>query len=50
MKCPYCNEEMKKGYIQSARQMFWGEKKHRMSFIPHGAEEFTICCNGEEWE
>lgn len=28
MQCPYCNEEMKKGYIQSPRhKIFWGEEK-----------------------
>lgn len=42
MKCPYCNEEMRKGYIQSARPIFWGEKKHKISFVPNSDEEFTI--------
>ena len=30
MKCPYCNEEMEKGLIQSAQEISWlkGEKKH----------------------
>ena len=28
MQCPYCNEEMKKGYIQSPRhKIYWGKKK-----------------------
>ena len=30
MQCPYCNEEMKHGYIQSPRhQIFWSEKKRK---------------------
>lgn len=34
MKCPCCNEEMKKGYIQSPRhQIFWSEKKRSGMFI-----------------
>ncbi len=42
MNCPYCNEEMKIGYIQSARPIFWGEEKHKLFFSPRGNEEFTI--------
>lgn len=30
MKCPYCNTEMKKGYLQSAQAMHWGEKKKKL--------------------
>lgn len=37
MQCPYCNEEMKKGYIQSPRQqIFWGEEKRKILIIPLG--------------
>lgn len=42
MKCPYCKGEMKKGYIQSARPIFWGEEKHKIFFKPDGNDEFTI--------
>lgn len=42
MKCPYCNEEMRRGYIQSARQIFWGKEKHKISFIPNRDGEFNI--------
>lgn len=42
MNCPYCNEEMKKGLIQSARPIFWGEKKHKISFKVRGRKEFSI--------
>lgn len=42
MKCPYCNEEMKKGYIQSARPIFWAEEKHKMFFKPEGDAEFSL--------
>lgn len=42
MQCPYCNKELKKGYIQSARPIFWGEEKHKMSFKPEGDAEFNL--------
>ena len=25
MKCPYCNEEMEKGYIKSSHSIIWGK-------------------------
>ena len=37
MVCPYCNTEMKEGYIQSSGLVFWGEKKHKFIFIPEEA-------------
>lgn len=42
MICPYCKQEMKKGFIQSPRQIFWGEKKHKTFFIPSEEGEFAI--------
>ena len=27
MKCPYCNKEMEKGYIQSKHGLGWNRKK-----------------------
>ena len=42
MRCPYCNEKMRRGYIQSARQIFWGEKKHKISFTPSRDGEINI--------
>jgi hypothetical protein len=39
MQCPYCNEEMKKGYIQSPRQkIFWGEEKRKIFITPSGTD------------
>ncbi|MEA5085575.1 MAG: PF20097 family protein [Lachnospiraceae bacterium] len=34
MKCPYCNEEMELGYLQSSHSMFWGAEKHKHMFRP----------------
>jgi hypothetical protein len=42
LQCPYCNKGMKKGYIQSARPIFWGEEKHKLSFKPEGDAEFSL--------
>ncbi len=34
MICPYCQEPMEKGFIQSPRAMYWSPKKSQMFFIP----------------
>lgn len=37
MKCPYCNQEMKKGYITSdARLIAWREEKHESANVKKG--------------
>lgn len=35
MKCPYCNEEMELGYLQSSHGIFWGATKHKLIFRPN---------------
>ncbi len=35
MKCPYCGMEMEHGWLQSARVIFFGKEKHRVSFLPN---------------
>lgn len=42
MKCPYCNEEMKRGYIQSASPIFWGEEKHKIFMVESREGEFRL--------
>jgi len=42
-KCPYCGEEMTAGYIQSARQIFFSKREHRIMFE---AEEGEIEISG----
>lgn len=32
MKCPYCNNEMEQGFVQSARDIFWSKEKHKVFF------------------
>lgn len=42
MKCPFCHEEMKPGYVQSTRQIMW-EKIKDMIFMPDDKkDEFYI--------
>ena len=33
MKCPYCNKEMEKGYIQSKHGLGWNRKKRVLAVI-----------------
>lgn len=33
MKCPFCGEEMKCGYLQSGRPFFWSEEKSSLFFM-----------------
>lgn len=34
MKCPYCNEEMKVGYIQCRDGIYWTENKRMVTALP----------------
>ena len=34
MKCPYCNEKMTEGYIQSSRKVFFTIEEHTLMIIP----------------
>lgn len=42
MKCPYCGNELRKGYIQSGRIIFFTEKIHKFSFIPNLSKESEV--------
>lgn len=34
MKCPYCNEEMTPGYIQSRDGVYWNNKERKVAALP----------------
>ena len=34
MNCPFCNKDMKKGFLKSSHYMHWGEEKS-LGFLPH---------------
>ena len=42
MKCPCCNNEMKKGVVQSAREVFFTTEPHGFWFKPGGNEEVSL--------
>ncbi len=58
MKCPYCSNEMKSGYVQSGRTIIWSERKHKLAFNANynngeyyvaqqnlqGAYKEALCC------
>ena len=29
--CPYCNNEMLNGYLQSTHDIFWSKKRHKLA-------------------
>lgn len=33
-KCPFCNNDMTKGYIQSRDPLYWSEKIRKIAAIP----------------
>ncbi len=34
MKCPYCDSEMERGYLQSKSPIIWCERKRHLAKIP----------------
>jgi len=56
MKCPFCNTEMKQGWLTSKGRILWSQKENKISIIkgkndiyPQGSTFFepkipTYCC------
>lgn len=38
MKCPYCNAEMERGYVQSRSEIFWSRKIRKLLSSPKEEE------------
>ncbi len=38
MKCPFCEKDMEKGFLQSGNLMVWVKKKHMVSLLPKEGE------------
>lgn len=38
MRCPYCNQEMEKGFLQGMKRVAWVKKPHRLSLLPKPGE------------
>ena len=34
MNCPFCNKDMKKGFLKSSHHMHWGEEQ-ALGFLPN---------------
>lgn len=49
MNCPYCGEQMKKGVVQSARQIFFTTKAHKMWFVPDMATKNEVLLSSHNW-
>lgn len=41
MKCPYCGEEMKHGYLHTGMTL-WSEKRHKLTLTPEENECFAL--------
>ena len=42
MKCPYCETEMERGVVQSARQMFFTKEPHSVLFVARKNKDVVI--------
>ncbi len=45
MKCPYCQEELEQGFIQSGHNILWTKKKHIISTHSQGKDDFIVAKN-----
>ena len=49
MRCPYCGCEMTKGVVQSARQIFFTTKAHKIWFAPDTVVGDEILLSSRNW-
>ncbi len=55
MICPYCNMNMKKGYLQSARPSLWSDKKKDLFFTVDKSYDIKVTkgywtgCYADAW-
>ena len=41
MKCPFCNTEMIRGYLNCGNAI-WSERKHKISTLPDNKEKYAL--------
>ena len=41
MKCPFCNTEMIRGYLNCGNAI-WSERKHKISTLSDGKEKYAL--------
>lgn len=46
MTCPYCGKEMRNGFIQSAREIFWSPTKKKVFFRPFKSDDVPVAPSG----
>ena len=49
MKCPCCGNEMEKGVVQSARQIFFTTKAHKFWLASDAACDGEIMLSSHNW-
>ena len=49
MKCPFCDNEMTKGVVQSARQIFFTTQAHKNWFVPDVAVGDEVVLSSRNW-
>jgi len=42
MNCPYCETEMEKGLLQSAKEILWSDKRKRLWFSANKADDILV--------
>ncbi|WP_249030125.1 PF20097 family protein [Tannockella kyphosi] len=48
MKCPYCGEEMKAGYIQCRDSLIWDTKKRKIAILPSIRSDSIVLGSGSK--
>lgn len=48
MKCPYCDSEMERGFLQGPKGVFWSDKARRLDFYPRELRGDIVIAG--EWE
>lgn len=49
MKCPCCGNEMTSGVVQSARQIFFTTKAHKLWFNPKTKDDKEVALSSHNW-
>ncbi len=42
MKCPYCDSDMERGYLQSKSPIIWCERKRHLAKIPTNPRDIGV--------
>lgn len=48
MTCPYCGKEMRAGYVQGARGVFFSERERTVFFNPHRRERDVVIASARD--